>query len=401
MDPNKKKKEKELFEEVSSLKNRLSELESQLEENKKLNKRLRNDAEKKITAINDVNKRIAKENEQHKWKKEHLISKISDIEIESARKTEIYNQTEKDITINLSGFDDVEYENKKLQERLRKISIEYYDVQLVMQEERELRKQNNFELNLKLDSVLRQTIAKFNKQYLERANSTLEEEATLAMQDNKRLFEEYGLREQACGALVDKQLSSFEERAKLHLEKEVVAATTDSQEQSCISLEREISKINENIEKLQNDVAMKLIELEVSKNDFATTKKLNDDTKIATRELEAQKKHVDLIKKLVLTIGRKIIKEGIEIIKKNRTDALDNSQQCNETDDEKKRVEDEVSIILEGRNEEFSISNDENSSICEQQLGFDTNDVWMSKSTDCPYISKALRRFLMLRKRNR
>ena len=117
MDPNKKKKEKELFEEVSSIKNRLSELEAQLEDNKKLNKRLHSDAEKKISAINTVNNRIAKENEQHKWRKEHLISKISDIEIESSRKTAFYKQTEMDITINMSGFDDVECEKKKLQDR--------------------------------------------------------------------------------------------------------------------------------------------------------------------------------------------------------------------------------------------------------------------------------------------
>ena len=269
-----------------------------------------------------------------------------------------------------------------------------------MQEEREQRKQNNFELHLKLDSVLRHTVAKFNKQYFERANSTLEEEATLAMQDNKRLFEEYGFREEACGALVDKQLSSFEERAKLHLEQEVVSATADSQEEICTSIEREIIKITENIGKLQNEVAMKLVEFEILQNDFETTKKLNDGTKIATRELEEQKKHMDLIKKLVLKKGHKIIKEGIEIVKKKRTEALDNSRQYRETDEEKQRFEDEVHIILEGGNEDFSICNESNS-IFEQQKDFDINDVWMSKPTDCPYISVALRKFLVLQKRNR
>ena len=61
---------------VSALKNKLSETETQLKEEKRIHAKLRYDAEQKQQQVNAIENLIAIEQEKHKWNVDKIVSSV-------------------------------------------------------------------------------------------------------------------------------------------------------------------------------------------------------------------------------------------------------------------------------------------------------------------------------------
>jgi len=78
-------------------------------------------------------------------------------------------QKEKDIRYEISSFDLIERENKLLQERLMALTQIYQNDIAIQEEEREKRKQQNFDIRMSMDQILRKEISDLDKDYHEKA----------------------------------------------------------------------------------------------------------------------------------------------------------------------------------------------------------------------------------------
>jgi len=78
---------------------------------------------------------------------------------------------EKNMKYEISSYDLIERENKMLQQRLKALSATYYSDLVIQEEEREARKQQNFDTRMMMDLVLRKTIKALDKDYKEKAVS--------------------------------------------------------------------------------------------------------------------------------------------------------------------------------------------------------------------------------------
>lgn len=152
-------------EDVLLLKNKLSSLESQLKEANKTNQRLKSESEKKLKKIEDLEEEKIRQIEEYKWRKAEYQSNILEVTTSSEKILEEISEEVQELEIQLVGHEDIEYNNETLQRRLKKLADDYYTTSEALHAEKEMRKQHDFELSMKMDQILRNTITGFNADY--------------------------------------------------------------------------------------------------------------------------------------------------------------------------------------------------------------------------------------------
>ncbi len=384
----KAKREKELFEEISGLKNKLSEVEGQLKEAKKVNSRLLVDTDKKNQTLNDLDVAYNENMESFRWRREQISSNMR-------TKTELYEYTlrgmrseESELSQIISGYDTLMIENIQLEKRYKELTQEYFLLASEQDAEHEQKKQENFDLNLKLDLILRSTLEKFDGDYLRRANSDMEKEAEIALLENVRLCTEFDLREEKCENLVRQQQQSFDTYTKLHLEKEVVDATTSTQEDNINEMQMDVKKKEEAINILRKTCELKLRDLNYFTQNEEIRNKFRNDATFSANELYHLKQYYTDLELSVLSLCDRIVTEGLNIMVKSR-----NSDSKNEAGDAGNISNDEPHSVIENKYSKFCDTVNSTNNSKESPMG-DLSDVWHQNHNNYPLMSDNIMKFL-------
>ena len=384
----KAKREKELFEEISGLKNKLSEVEGQLKEAKKVNNRLLVDTDKRKQTLNDLDVAYNDNMESFRWRREQISSNMH-------TKIDLYDYTlrgmrseESELSQIISGYDTLMIENIQLEKRYKELTQEYFLLASEQDTEHEQKKQENFDLNLKLDLILRSTLEKFDGDYLRRANSDMEKEAEIALLENVRLCTEFDLREEKCENLVRQQQQSFDTYTKLHLEKEVVDATTSTQEDNINEMQMDVKKKEEAINILHRTCELKLRDLNYFTQTEEIRNKLSNDATFSSNELYRLKQYYTDLELSVLSLCDRIVTEGLNIMVKSR-----NSDSKNEAEDAGIISNDEPHFAIENKYSKFydTVNSTNNS---KESPVRNLSEVWHQSHNNYPLMSDNIMKFL-------
>ncbi len=155
--------------ELSRMKNKLIELEGALKEEKKVVARLRDQGEKKLQQIMDVDTDIAAEQERFRWAKEDWLFQVRSAENDASIKVASMKEEQKNLLEEISEFAVLQYENEQLHIKLKNLSIEHKKVTLNQFEEREKKKQRDFDLRMQMDEIFRKTLKNVDENYEQQA----------------------------------------------------------------------------------------------------------------------------------------------------------------------------------------------------------------------------------------
>jgi DNA repair exonuclease SbcCD ATPase subunit len=151
--------------ETSRIKNKILEVESQLKEGRKISARLRDQCEKKLSQIADVDQDIAAEKERFRWQKEELHFVMTSMEEESQLRIKRMKEEEKTLLQDIAEFDVIQYENECLHKKLKDLAEEQKISQRQQVEERERKKQKDFDLRMEMEEVFRKMIKSVDENY--------------------------------------------------------------------------------------------------------------------------------------------------------------------------------------------------------------------------------------------
>lgn len=151
--------------ELSNLKKKVLEVETQLREEKKISSRLRETSEKKIEQVNVVDSEIAAEMERFRWKKEEILYQIKTIEEEMKGKLSLLKGQEKGLLTDIADYDVQYSENQRLQAKLKSISEEYNRTSKEQSDERNQRAQKNFDTRMAMEEIMRKMVKNVDSTY--------------------------------------------------------------------------------------------------------------------------------------------------------------------------------------------------------------------------------------------
>lgn len=220
--------------EINNLYGKLSEVESGLKEEKKINERLRGDLSTKTQQLIGVEQSIVEEQTSYQWNKTSMTTKMLTIRTEGEEQIKQLDNVEGGLNIEMAEHDLLEEENERLHSRLKTLATEHFQSSLVQKEEREQRKQKSFEMRATMEQILRRTLKEVDQEYMLKANDKMDKEAEWARLENIKLKKEAGKRQENCATLVRQQQESYEELVQVKVQTGVLQETAQKQEESSV-----------------------------------------------------------------------------------------------------------------------------------------------------------------------
>jgi len=144
--------------EINFLYGKISEIETTLKEEKKVNARWRSDVETKILQLSVVESKIASEKETFKWRKETITGETNAVADLGETRLRALTEKQNDITVEIAEVDVLQSENDRLHERVKVLASEHMIASQQQKLERETRKQKNFDTRMSMDSILRRVL---------------------------------------------------------------------------------------------------------------------------------------------------------------------------------------------------------------------------------------------------
>jgi len=241
--------------EINFLYGKISEIETTLKEEKKVNARWRSDVETKILQLSVVESKIATEKETFKWRKETITGETNAVADLGETRLRALTEKQNDITVEIAEVDVLQSENDRLHERVKVLASEHMIASQQQKVERETRKQKNFDTRMSMDSILRRVLKEVDEEYRLAAASRMGDEATNARVENVKLKASKAQREEDCVKLLKIQQTSYEEMMKTKLAKEVLATTASMQEESTSDMQRHNEELFEEMQRLSQSAA--------------------------------------------------------------------------------------------------------------------------------------------------
>jgi len=220
--------------EINNLYGKLSEVESGLKEEKKINERLRGDLAAKTKQLLAVEQAIIEEQTSYQWNKDSMTTRMNTIRSEGEEQIKQLDNVEGGLNIEMAEHDFLEMENERLHARLKKLATEHFQSTVMQNAEREQRKQKSFEMRATMEQILRRTLKEVDQEYMLKANDKMDKEAEWARLENVKLKKESGKRQENCATLVRQQQESYEELVQVKVETGVLQETAQKQEESSI-----------------------------------------------------------------------------------------------------------------------------------------------------------------------
>lgn len=360
--------------EINIMYSKVSEVESALKEEKKVNMRLRGDLSTKVQQLTNIEKSIVEEQESYRWTKNDDTTKIQVISTEGDRRIEELDNIESDMSIEMAEHDFFQAENERLHQKLKRLAVEHYHASTQQKEEREQRKQASFEMRATMEQILRRTLKEVDREYMlkvrvpcagplvfwpvvsllllyfivafllsctlvpvfssistflphspptpcfspSQANDKMDSEANWARLENIKLKKEAIKRQENCASLVRQQQESYEELVRVKVAKDVLEEASQKQEESRVVAASNLLVIRENNERLEEHV----LELE---GDIATLLAQVEHKRALKKELgglrvrlaKAEGERRSIQRNVVLTC-RKSVARGLVIASQNR-----------------------------------------------------------------------------------
>lgn len=306
-------------EELAALRNKINEVEASIKEEKNIHVRQRYDAEQKLQQMAAIERSIAAEKERHKWEVERIVGLKAAKEEATAYRLEYLKGAENEVLEEISNLDFLDAENIKLQKQLKDVAFSHYKITMQRFEEREKRKQKNFDTKMNLDQVLRNAVKMFTSDYQERAVLKMNGEAASAIRENVQLYAKFDAREETCEAMVREQKLSYEKMMKLRIEKELVAATNAMHSSSAKSHNAFLEEHDRKLLQLKaenEDIDHSIVLLRThTKN----KERLVSSLMLLEAKLSEVIENRQLLCKQTLEVAKSLAREGLRLAGKDRT----------------------------------------------------------------------------------
>lgn len=228
-----------LKEDISMMRNKLTNVEEQIKEEEKVNSKLRSEAEAKLRQLQTIDEAIISEASTFKMKQKKLQAEIGYLKDDTSEKMESLQHDINQLQIDLAGADIIQEENSKLHERIKHETKKSELQRKAWQEELERMKAQNFDVRVKLEEVFRTTIKIFDKDSRIEAVEVMESEAAQAEIDNVQFLSELRSRALFCSKLLKTHEIQSSKLSKLKLIKEVMTTGSAMQEKSLLTLGRD------------------------------------------------------------------------------------------------------------------------------------------------------------------
>ena len=303
--------------EINNLYGKLSEVESTLKEEKKINARLRSDVTSKIGQLTKLEETVVSEQETYEWKKSSFTTRTESALEERVRRLKELNELRDSLIFDMADHDTMEMENDRLHRRLKVLANQHFQMKREHKEEWETRKQQCFDMRASMEQIFRQTIKEVDHEYRDRANDKMNKEAEWAREENIRLRKEAGKRQDDCRELVELQKTSYDDLVHAKVHRDVIESSAISQEESSHVLAKQVNDLLVRIERMKVDKENLETDIEVLNTQLDRTEKL-------TKEYRVMKQHLDDAKGIAESIKHKVVQEvdvavkkGIAVVEKN------------------------------------------------------------------------------------
>jgi hypothetical protein len=304
--------------EINVLYGKVSEVESSLKEEKKINARLHGDLSVKMNQLTATEKSIVEEQETYRWTKDDANTKMKLISVSGDERIQELDNIENELSIEMAEHDLMEEENQRLHSRLKILATEHYNATTQQKEEREIRKQSSFEMRATMEQILRRTLKEVDREYMLKANDKMDNEANWARQENAKLKKEAIKRQENCASLVRQQQESYEELVTVKVQKDVLEEAAIKQEESSrqaqLHLENIVDvniRLSDRVSELEADIEILVSQVEHKKS---LQIELQKQQRILAKAVEERKK---IQRDVVMTI-RKSVDRGLNIAAQNR-----------------------------------------------------------------------------------
>lgn len=312
---------------------------------------------------------------------------------------------ETNLIISTSANNTIEVIHENNLARLKQLAYDYHIITQERDEEREEKIKNVFETRVKLNLTMQKMIEAFDKSYRQEEKKKLENEAELARQKRAQLNLEFDTRTKQIESLVKLQQKNYEENCRLGVERDVIIAEINMQQEKAAQLfeENNVDKItvkelheivqeNESVNvKLRNQLQLKQELLKTSNN---LENDLNDAIKnrqklIAAAVLSSQ----NLVKKALEFSNMISTNKAADLIK--AAAALSNNNEHNDI---------EISSLIEVNYPDV-IQNSKSLNTMDyidhiDHIDHDTDVIWNSRREENYQImSDSIRKFLRKKKR--
>ena len=392
---------------INNLYGKLSEVESTLKEEKKINARLRSDVTSKIGELTKIEETIVSEQEGYNWKKANFITRTETALEERETRLQELLKLRDAINLELADHDLLEAENYRLHKRLKILANQHFQMKQEHKEEWELRKQQCFDVRASMEQIFRHTIKEVDHEYRDRANDKMNKEAEWAREENLRLRKEAGKRQDDCRDLVERQKESYDELVRAKVQRDVIESSALSQEESSRLLARQMDALLVDIKKME--VTKENLEADI----MMVSQKLDRKVHL-TKEYRQFKQHLDAAKILTEGIKNKVIEEvdvavqkGIAVVEKNNArkakELAKSFQQSLGVEGNSSPTHGSQNSVHEQSSQKESVADSEDDSIADSEHGgslasnhstvskgghgtnciLDPEMVWNSKKSDC------------------
>lgn len=224
---------------LATLRNKLIELDALLKEERKVTARLRDQSEKKNEQLAIVDAEIAAETERFRWKKEEILFSIRSNRQDVTGRVELMKAEEKRLLQELADSDLVQLHNERLHARLKEVSSEHMQTSSANFQERERKKQKDFDIRMEMEEMLRKMIKNVDESYQQEAVLKMQREASQANIENERIHTEFSIREAKTEALIRQQQISYEQLMRTRIERDVMSVSTEMQEKNIQKLTKQ------------------------------------------------------------------------------------------------------------------------------------------------------------------
>lgn len=303
--------------EINNLYGKLSEVESGLKEEKKINARLKGDLATKTQQLLSLEQSIVAEQETYRWSKSDTLTSLGVIRSEGGARVLELDTIAGDMSVDMAEHDWMEEENLRLHQRLKLLAMEHYQASIVQKEERELRKQKSFDTRATMEQILRRTLKEVDLEYMLKANDKMDHEANWARIENAKLKKEAGKRQENCATLVQEQKDSYEVLVMVKVQKDVLLGMASRQEDSSKLAQAQVEDIKNKNEDLEEKAKGLRVGIESLTMQLNHKKRLQVELgKLKTILARAEAKRKSICKAVVLTC-RKSVSRGLDIALKD------------------------------------------------------------------------------------
>ena len=311
-------------EETSGIKNRIHDVEEALHEERKVNMKLRYEAETKLAQIARLDESLAKSTEEHKWSVLYLRRQLTVVEEENVDMNKELDKAIAVITEEISAFSNIEDQNEMLHTRLRDISKTYFEEKSKWDEEIEMAKTLHFDLRMQMDKILRKNLRDLREGYQNRAIDDMGVHVNQARKENEELRRERNKKNVLVNLMMHRQVRGYEKKTRAHIEMEVMATSAQLQQERVKAMSEKVKGQGSHYEDLLLEHEELAVSVRTLKDHYRAKERLSEDLQLAAEAMQSHRHERDQLRHDVIQCCQAMMKDAIYLTEKQRAAESDN-----------------------------------------------------------------------------